>query len=359
MMRLVIATDAWHPQINGVVRTLERTAAELERLDVAVEFVTPQDFRTVAMPGYPEIRLAILPRGEVGARIEAIKPDMVHIATEGPIGFSARRACLDAGRAFTTSYHTRFPEYVAARLPVPERATYALLRRFHNAARATLVATPSLAQELAGRGFTKIAPWSRGVDLENFSPRLKVDLDLPRPVFLYVGRLAVEKSIDSFLALDLPGSKLVVGDGPQRAELEARFPDAVFAGVAEGRALAGIYAAADVVVFPSRTDTFGLVVLEALASGTPVAAYPVTGPMDILEGSGAGIVDEDLGVAARAALSINRARCVAHASRYTWRRSAEMFLEAVQGAAVDERSRRPAEGRRDAVRKRAPASARP
>lgn len=332
MKHILIATDAWHPQINGVVRTLERLAAELKHFGIAVDFLTPKDFRTLPLPGYPEIRLALATRGAIRRRLESLMPDHVHIATEGPIGFAARAACRVSGRAFTTSYHTRFPEYVAARLPIPESATYSVLRRFHNSGSATLVATPSLASELRRHGFTKLAPWTRGVDLDRFAPSRRIEIDLPRPIFIYVGRLAVEKSIDDFLKLDLPGSKLVVGDGPQREELEARFPAAHFAGVAEGLALAGLYAAADVMVFPSRTDTFGLVVLEALASGTPVAAYPVTGPKDVLEGSGAGVVGEDLRAAALEALTIDPARCVAHAGGYTWRRSAEMFIDAIAAA---------------------------
>ncbi|MCB1477020.1 MAG: glycosyltransferase family 1 protein [Rhodobiaceae bacterium] len=332
MKHIMIATDAWHPQINGVVRTLERLAAELKHFGIAVDFLTPDAFRTLPLPGYPEIRLAMAGKGAIRKRLEEMLPDHVHIATEGPIGFATRAACRATGRAFTTSYHTRFPEYVAARLPIPESVTYSLLRRFHNSGSATLVATPSLAGELRRHGFTKLAPWTRGVDLDRFAPSRRVDIDLPRPIFIYVGRLAVEKSIDEFLKLDLPGSKLVVGDGPQREELESRFPSAHFAGVAEGLALAGLYAAADVMVFPSRTDTFGLVVLEALASGTPVAAYPVTGPKDVLEGSGAGVVNEDLRVAALEALKIDPARCVAHARSYTWRRSAEMFMDAIAAA---------------------------
>lgn len=329
MKHILIATDAWHPQINGVVRTLDRLGSELRRRGLTIDYVTPSDFRSVAMPGYREIRLALVPPGALARRIGEINPDHIHIATEGPIGLSARRACLSLQRRFTTSYHTRFPEYLAARVPIPEWLSYAFLKRFHNSGGATLVATPSLAEELKQRGFTKVARWSRGVDLDRFSPMQRVDLSLPRPVFLYVGRLAVEKSVEDFLKLDLPGTKLVVGDGPQRAWLEQQFPEAHFAGVAEGAALAGIYAGADVMVFPSRTDTFGLVVLEALASGTPVAAYPVTGPKDILDGSGAGVVDENLTVAAMSALAINRARCVAHASRYSWDASVDMFMDAV------------------------------
>ncbi|MGE0233653.1 MAG: glycosyltransferase, partial [Flavobacteriaceae bacterium] len=237
MKHIMVATDAWHPQINGVVRTLERLAAELVHFGIAVDFLTPDAFRTLPLPGYPEIRLALASRRAVRKHLDDMRPDHVHIATEGPIGIAMRAACRATARSFTTSYHTRFPEYVAARLPVPEAAIYALLRRFHNSGSATLVATPSLAAELRGHGFTKLAPWTRGVDLDRFAPSRRIEIDLPRPIFIYVGRLAVEKSIDAFLKLDLPGSKLVVGDGPQREELEARFPEAYFAGVAEGPAL--------------------------------------------------------------------------------------------------------------------------
>jgi len=325
-VKLLIATDAWRPQVNGVVRTLERTGEQLARLGVDVATLSPSDFRTWPMPTYPEIRLARALPKTIAAAAATARPDAVHIATEGPIGFAVRRWCLATGRPFTTSFHTRFPEYLSARAPIPERLTYALLRRFHNAGRACMVATESLRRELAARGFAHLVPWTRGVDADLFRPRSST-LDLPRPVFLFVGRVAVEKNIGAFLALDLPGSKLVVGDGPALSALKAAHPEAHFLGMRTGEALAEAYAGADVFVFPSRTDTFGIVLLEALAAGVPVAAYPVPGPADVIGGSGVGVLDEDLRMAALAALSIPRDKCRAFALRRSWEASARQFLD--------------------------------
>lgn len=325
-MKLLIATDAWRPQVNGVVRTLERTGEQLARFGVEVAMLSPSDFRTWPMPTYPEIRLARALPKTIAAAAAAARADAVHIATEGPIGFAVRRWCLATGRPFTTSFHTRFPEYLSARAPIPERLTYALLRRFHNAGRACMVATESLRRELAARGFEHLAPWTRGVDSDLFRPRPST-LDLPRPVFLFVGRVAVEKNIGAFLALDLPGSKVVVGDGPALPALKAAHPEAHFLGMRTGEALADAYAGADVFVFPSRTDTFGIVLLEALAAGVPVAAYPVPGPADVIGGSGVGVLDDDLRVAALAALSIPREKCRAFALARSWEASARQFLD--------------------------------
>ena len=286
-MRVILITDAWQPQINGVVRVYERLHRELESLGVKVRVISPLDFPTVPMPGYPEIRLALSLPADVGRQIDRMPGEFVHIASEGPIGMAARHYCMAHGIVFTTSYHTRFPEYLAARLPVSESVTYCWLRRFHNAGNGVMVATDSLARDLRGRGFERILTWTRGVDCALFHRDRREATPWKGPVSLYVGRLAVEKGIDDFLSLDLPGSKVVVGDGPQRAELEARYRDAVFLGSLEREALARAYASADVFVIPSRTDTFGLVMLEALASGVPVAAYPVMGPIDVIGGSGA------------------------------------------------------------------------
>jgi glycosyltransferase involved in cell wall biosynthesis len=329
----LIATDAWRPQVNGVVRTLERTSEELPKLGVEVTMLTPSDFRTWPLPTYPEIRLArALPRTIANAAAAA-RPDAVHIATEGPIGFAVRRWCIATGRPFTTSFHTRFPEYLSARAPIPQRLTYAVLRRFHNAGRATMVATESLRRELASRGFEHLAPWTRGVDSDLFRPRDGAPpLSLPPPVFLFVGRVAVEKNIGAFLDLDLPGSKVVVGDGPAVASLKAAHPEAHFLGMRTGQALADAYASADVFVFPSRTDTFGIVLLEALAAGVPVAAYPVPGPIDVVGGTGVGVLDEDLGAAALAALRIPRDRCREFALVRGWDASARQFLDNVLAA---------------------------
>ena len=327
-MRLLIATDAWHPQVNGVVRSLERMCAAAPERGVETVMLTPQDFASMPMPGYPEIRLSLVTAPQVMGQWERLRPTHVHIATEGPIGYAVRRACLSQGRPFTTSYHTRFPEYLAARAPVPESWSYAWLRRFHSAAGGTMVSTPSLKRELGERGFRNLMTWSRGVDTELFRPRETCILDgLPRPIFLFVGRLAIEKNIDAFLALKLPGSKVVVGDGPDRSRLQARHPDAHFLGLRAGPALAEVYAASDAFVFPSLTDTFGIVLLEALASGLPVAAFPVTGPADIIGGTQGGALDQDLRKAALAALDIPRERCRAEALRYSWAESATQFFD--------------------------------
>jgi len=322
--RVLLVTDAWHPQVNGVVRTLERLAENLPSFGAEATFLTPAGLRSMPMPTYPDIRLALTTPGAIRKRMAAAEAGHVHIVTEGPLGLMARRVCLKEGRPFTTSYHTRFPEYLSARLPVPERWTYAWLRRFHNAGAATLVATPSLAAELAGKGFNKVQPWTRGVDTEVFHPRHRSDLGLPRPIYLYVGRVAVEKNIGVFLGLDLPGSKVVVGDGPTFSALKARYPNAHFLGEHTGLELARIYASADVFVFPSRTDTFGIVLLEALASGLPVAAFPVTGPIDVV--GDAGVLSEDLGEAARAALSVDRKTARERALGYSWQACAELFI---------------------------------
>jgi len=331
-MRVLIVSDAWHPQVNGVVRTLSMVAAELTALGHRVEVIGPDRFRTTALPTYSSIRVAVAPGRRMGAMIEAFRPDALHIATEGPLGHAARRWAVRRGVAFTTSFHTRFPEYLHARTRLPIALTYAWLRRFHNAGAATMVAADSLRRELATRGFRRVRAWTRGVDLARFRPGRPGEADpgmaYPRPIFLYVGRVAVEKNLGAFLSLDLPGTKLIVGDGPQRQVLAQSYPDAQFVGERHGAALARSYAGADVFVFPSLTDTFGLVLLESLASGTPVAAYPVTGPADVLEGAapGVGALDHDLRAAALQALEGDRLACRAHAERFSWRACADLFL---------------------------------
>ncbi|HAH09129.1 MAG TPA: alpha-mannosyltransferase [Alphaproteobacteria bacterium] len=324
--RILIVTDAWAPQVNGVVRTLETLVTELQRLGHDVRTITPKDFSTFPMPTYPEIRLAVFPRPKIRRILEEFRPDAIHIATEGTLGLAARNLCVERGQPFTTSFHTKFPEYVHARFRVPTRWTYALMRWFHAPATAVMVATRTLEDELTALGFKNLRIWSRGVDVEGFKPGPKDWLTLPRPIFLYVGRVAVEKNVEAFLSLDLPGSKLVVGDGPQTAELKQKFPQAHFAGAKFGAELARYYAASDVFVFPSKTDTFGLVILEALASGLPVAAYPVLGPKDILTGSAVGALDEDLGRAARAALAIAPDDCRRFAEGFSWRACTQQFL---------------------------------
>src|ERR1700744_1424648 len=277
-MRILIATDAWHPQVNGVVRTLTSLARSAAALGADIDFLTPEGFPSMALPTYPGLRIALPNRRKIAARIEAIAPDAIHIATEGPVGWAVRAYCRRRGLAFTTSYTTRFPEYIRARAPIPASVSYAVLRYFHNAAATTMVAVPSLYNELAARGFHKLGFWGRGVDTRLFNPDHPAMLDLPRPIFMTMGRVAVEKNIEAFLSLDLPGSKVVVGDGPQRSELARKYPDVKFLGEKKGEDLTAHLAAADVFVFPSLTDTFGVVQLEALACGTPVAAFPGTGP---------------------------------------------------------------------------------
>jgi len=329
LSRVLIVSDAWTPQVNGVVRTLSTIAGEMRALGITVEIIGPDQFNTVPMPSYPEIRLAILPGRKLAKMIDAFAPDALHIATEGPLGMAARKYARRRRIAFTTAFHTRFAEYLQARTRIPTRLTYAWLRRFHGAGAGVMVATQSLRDELTARGFKNVRAWSRGVDLEAFHPEPKENWDLPRPIFAYVGRVAVEKNLRAFLNLKLPGSKLVVGDGPQRKKLEREYPDTFFAGARHGAALAAAYAGADVFVFPSRTDTFGLVVLEALASGLPVAAYPVTGPMDILGESPrpVGALNENLQQAALDALRIDRTACRPHAETYSWTTCAARFLD--------------------------------
>ncbi|MFB9268860.1 glycosyltransferase family 4 protein [Bradyrhizobium erythrophlei] len=331
-MRVLVATDAWRPQVNGVVRSLEYLASEAPSFGADIEFLTPGDFRTVPLPGYREIRLALATVGRIERAIKRLRPDSVHIATEGPIGWITRYVCQTRGYPFTTSYHTRFPEYLAARLPVPLKWSYAALRRFHNSGDGTMVGSPTLEQALKAHGFRNLMPWSRGVDAELFRPRSVRPLSFAGPVFLYVGRVAVEKNLEAFLNLDLPGSKVVVGDGPLRTSLEARFPQAHFLGTRTGRALADVYASADVFVFPSLTDTFGMVILEALACGLPVAAFPVMGPLDVIGKSGCGCLDPDLRRAALAALEVPREKCRAYALTFTWRESVRQFLDNVKRA---------------------------
>jgi len=325
-MRVLVATDAWHPQVNGVVRTLAMMAEAAKALGVEVSFLTPQSFHTFALPGYRDLRLALPYQAKIARLIADARSDSIHIATEGPIGLLARRYCRKQGLPFTTSFHTRFPEYVSARLPIPEKWIWAALRAFHGPSQAVMAATPALATELRIRGFRNVVLWPRGVDAGQFHPRT-VDLGLPRPVFLCVGRVAVEKNLEAFLDLDLPGTKLIVGDGPARASLARRYPQAVFLGARQGEALAQAYAGADVFVFPSKTDTFGLVLLEALASGLPVAAFPVTGPRDVIGSAPVGALNEDLRSACLAALRIPPQVCLDFAAQHTWEASARAFIE--------------------------------
>jgi glycosyltransferase involved in cell wall biosynthesis len=281
------------------------------------------------MPTYPEIPLALFPARKVGQRIHAVDPDAIHIATEGPLGAAARAYCLKHRLAFTTAYHTCFPEYVKPRFGIPLAWTYAWLKRFHAPSSAMLVATPAIRELLEARGFDNVADWGRGVDTDLFQPAPNRFTDLRRPVFLYVGRVAVEKNLPAFLGLDLPGTKVVVGDGPQRRELEKRFPEAVFAGAKFGIELASYYQRADVFVFPSRTDTFGLVLAEAMACGTPVAAYPVRGPIDVIKDPAVGVLDQDLGAAAMSALTLDRERVARYGAEFSWEHSTRQFISSL------------------------------
>jgi len=343
-LKILVATDAWHPQVNGVVRTLGHVAKEAHAFGAELEFLSPDGFWTLPMPGYSEIRLALTGPGDIERRLDRTRPDAVHVATEGPIGHAVRRVCMKRGMPFTTSLHTRFPDYLAERLPVPERwttdMTWAWLRRFHAPGAAVLAATPTLAAELTTRGFHDVKLWPRGVDAQLFHPRKGATLDLPRPIFLTVGRVAVEKNIQAFLELDLPGTKLVVGDGPARGALEPRYPNAVFLGARHGEDLAAIYAAADVFVFPSRTDTFGLVLLEALASGVPVAGFPAAAPRDVIGDAPVGVLDEDLKLACLGALECRREDCRDFALGMTWQASARIFLQHVTEGARAWRGKR-------------------
>jgi glycosyltransferase involved in cell wall biosynthesis len=333
--RILIVSDAWIPQVNGVVRTLQTVIGELRAIGDTVEVLGPDRFTTIPAPGYGEIRLALAPGRRLARLVDAFRPDAVHVATEGPLGWAMRSLCRKRGWRFTTSFHTKFPDYLHARTRIPTAWSWAMLRRFHAAGAGTLCATPSLAAELAARGFDRVIPWSRGVDLERFSPEAGAHGEeeawesLPRPIFLCAGRVAVEKNLEAFLALDLPGTKVVVGDGPQRAALMRRFPAAHFTGWRANGALARAYAKADVFVFPSRTDTFGLVLLESLASGTPVAAFPVTGPLDVIADHPVGALDEDLRAASLRALGADREACRRHATRFSWAACARRFRDSL------------------------------
>lgn len=331
-MRIALVTDAWHPQINGVVRTLSTVVDELTHLGHEVVTITPDGFRSLPCPGEPEIRLALVTAGQVGRRLVDARPEAIHIATEGPLGQAARRYCRSRGLAFTSSYHTHFPQYLEMRMGVPRRLTFAVMRRFHAAATRVLVTTDTLADELAAHGITHTVLWPRGVDARAFAPRPDaVTIDGPRPVMVYVGRVAVEKNIGAFLDLDVPGTKVVVGDGPQLAELKQRYPDVVFAGWQSGDDLARWYAAGDVFVFASRTDTYGLVLLEALASGLPVAAYPVPGPADVLgHAPHVACLNDDLAAAVRGALELSPADARTFALDYSWSACATRFVDQVE-----------------------------
>jgi glycosyltransferase involved in cell wall biosynthesis len=325
-MKIMIITDAWDPQVNGVVRTLKQTRAESMAMGHEVEMITPNGFKSIPCPTYPDIALSLFPGKEVASRIKSFAPDAMHIATEGPLGLSARAYAIKNDLPFSTAYHTRFPEYVKARTGIPLAITYAFIRWFHDPSMAVMAPTIAVKNDLEKYGLNNVVLWSRGVDLETFKMQDSKALNSAHPIFLYVGRVAVEKNINAFLEIDLPGSKWVVGDGPAMAGIQEKYPNVNYLGVLQQHELAKVYAAADVFVFPSKTDTFGLVILEAMACGTPVAAYPVTGPIDVLGKSPAGAMNEDLRVACMQALKIPRQLAREHAEQFSWRAASEQFV---------------------------------
>lgn len=326
-MRIAVVTDAWEPQVNGVVNTLKATVACLRSMDHEVLTLTPEGMNTFPCPTYPDIRLAYKPYNRVASKLELFAPDCIHIATEGPMGLAARRYCLRRGLAFTTAYHTRFPEYVHARTRIPLSWTYRWLRWFHGPSKAIMVPTPRVKQALEERGFHRLGLWGRGVDTEHFAPGERDASCIKNPLFLYVGRLAVEKNVEAFLEIDLPGTKWLIGDGPQRDELERKYPTARFLGAKPNDQLAGYYNCADVFVFPSMTDTFGLVLVEAMACGVPVAAYPVEGPIDVVAQGKSGSLHDDLRRACFEALTLSRADVRQHALGFSWEAATQQFLQ--------------------------------
>lgn len=344
-MRIMLVTDAWEPQVNGVVRTMKRVITECEAMGHEWEIVSPGDgFRTFPLPTYPEIKLAFGARSKIEERFLEFEPDAVHIATEGPLGWAARSMCLKHKMPFTSSYHTRFPEYVSARFPIPLWAGYKYVRDFHKYSGRVMVATPSMQEELKDRGFNNVAAWSRGVDTDLFHPSKRKDdrgplAGVKTPIYLNVGRIAVEKNIEAFLETDVPGTKVVVGDGPQREELMEKYPDAIFPGPKFGDELAEYFANADVFVFPSLTDTFGLVILEAMAAGTPVAAFDAPGPRDLIPGSNAGAVGDDLQKACLECLELSREAAREYAEKFSWKACSEEFLDNLDPLPVPERKR--------------------
>jgi len=344
-LKIALATDAWFPQVNGVVRTLAATVAELDRRGHEVELITPQRFTTVPMPGYSQIRLALAPRFNARRMLDTFAPDIVHIATEGPIGWSARGWCKARGVPFTSAFHTRFPDYLAVRTGLAAEHFWPLMRRFHAPSRAILVSTPGLAEELAQRGLPQAALWGRGIDHWTFRPDhapLPAMADLPRPILLNVGRIAAEKNLEAFLGAAVPGTKVVVGDGPALESLRAKYPQAVFLGSLAGEELASAYCTADCFVFPSLTDTFGLVLIEALACGLPVAGFPIAGPLDVVGRHGrgpdndmpmtVGALDDNLGIAITKALRLDRMAAATYGARFSWERATDQFVAAIESA---------------------------
>jgi glycosyltransferase involved in cell wall biosynthesis len=329
-MRIAILTDAWFPQINGVVRTLDKTINLLKEWGHDVLCINPGLFRTMPLPTYPDIPLALFPYARVKQLLNEFQPDAIHLSTEGPLGWAGRRYCLKYNHPYTTTYHTRFPEYIRLRAPIPLPLSYAFVRTFHSKATLTMVATSSMKATLEEKGFKNLEYWTRGVDIEHLVPIEKPVLELPHPITLYLGRVAVEKNITEFLDLRMPGSKVVIGDGPALEFLKQRYPQALFLGYRKNSDLARLLASADVMVFPSRTDTFGLVMLEAMACGVPVATYPVEGPLDVIKNGINGWMDEDLQTAVTHALQVDRKSCRQFAEGYSWEASTQQFLSLIQ-----------------------------
>lgn len=336
-MRIAIITDAWEPQVNGVVNTLQQTRNCLIQDGHDVHMITPKGYRSIPCPTYPEIRLSLFPKRRLYASLREFDPQSIHIATEGPLGLAARKYCLKHDLAFTTSYHTQFPQYVRARFPIPLGWSYRFLRWFHGSAERTFVPTPAQQRDLEEHGFDNVVVWGRGVDTETFKPYPKDKLTQPRPIWIYLGRVSVEKNIEAFLDLELPGTKFVIGDGPAMASLKQKYIDTEFLGYKFGADLAKHLAAGDVFVFPSRTDTYGLVMLEAMACGLPVAAYPVTGPIDVVQQGITGCLDEDLKNACKKALELNPDHCRNEALQRTWRRATQQFFEYLSDVKTGER----------------------
>ena len=325
-MKIMIVTDAWEPQVNGVVRTLKQTMHELKKMGHEIDMITPLEFKTIPCPTYPDISLSLFPKKKVVQKLNQFSPDAIHIATEGPLGIAARAYARKNKLPFSTAYHTRFPEYVKARTGIPLGITYKFLRWFHDPSLAIMAPTEVVVNDLKSYGFSNVVLWTRGVDLDIFKMQASKELDTAHPIFLYVGRVAIEKNIEAFLELKLPGSKWVVGDGPALAGFTEKYPEVNYLGVLQQEKLAAVYASADVFVFPSKTDTFGLVLLEAMACGLPVAAYPVTGPIDVIADSGAGAMHQDLREACLSALQIERAVARSHAEKFSWEVASQQFL---------------------------------
>lgn len=326
-LRIAIVSDAYYPHVSGVARTIESTKNELERRGHEVLIIAPRDFKwKVRAPKYPEIELTLFPGKKLAALLDEFKPDSLHVSVEGPLGMAAKRYAKKRGLHFTTAYHTRFPEYVRIQFGIPESVTYAVLRSFHKDAAGVMVASERLKEELAAHGIRNGVIWNRGVDTELFTPEDPLPLKGEKPIFMYMGRVGSEKNLDAFLSLDLPGTKYVVGDGPERHAFEKRYPDAVFTGYKFGKELAQHLAAADVFVFPSLTDTLGLVMLEANACGVPIATYPSQASDAVVVEGVNGVVREDLKEACMEALKLSRERCREHALTCGWQEPTDKFL---------------------------------